>query len=51
MPCLELKFGSPGPTQPASWLRTHVAIFYLHELFDSANEWLRENSYQNILGT
>jgi hypothetical protein len=37
----------PGPTVRLP----HLAIFYLHELFHSANEWLKDNSYQNILGS
>jgi hypothetical protein len=28
----------------------HSAIAYLHELLDSATEWLTHNSYKNILG-
>jgi hypothetical protein len=28
----------------------HSAVAYLHELLDSATEWLTHNSYKNILG-
>jgi hypothetical protein len=40
------------PRLPSPAVRLpHLAIFYLHELFNSADEWLKENSYQNILGS